>query len=378
VAAGVPLRPRAALLAAARMLLAYRATTMASHDDSDDGGAARAAPASELGEVGFRACGGRVPRVLAHGGNGEKHLTHDERYLYWTDGDDGTVTRLPKDGGIPLVLATDLPRPGPITLSDGWLYWINSRYETVDHQHVPRGSVVRMPKGGGDVEVIAREHDSPEAIAVHGDTVAWTTFGDGLATGTVKMRTIPDGRVITLATRQKQPRSIALDAECVYWANYGNKRPHYFTDGSVMRMPRDGGRKRFVIAKNESMPHGMVMDEGHIYWTTSTEFYDRDRWGAVEKRRKGGKSVIVPLVLWPRPEGRLALDATHVYWFSHFGGGLFRVPKEVVDDREPEQLMTHLGGVRLWVETFVVDDRCVYWATRDSRSAGGAIFKMAK
>jgi hypothetical protein len=305
--------------------------------------------------------------VLAHGGQGHKHLTHDDGYIYWTDDDDGTVTRLSKDGGVPLVLATAQRGANAITIAGGWLYWVN-------HRHEGRGTVVRMPAEGGDVEIIEGGQELPCSIAVFEDTVVWTTFGDGLATGTVMMKKLGGGPAVTLASKQKQPSSIAIDAREVYWTSFGNKRPSYFTDGSVARRPRDGEKKRFVIAKNQSMPHSIVMDDAWIYWTTSKMIFEPFAPGAILKRRKGEKKT-TRLVSWRQEQGILALDATHIYWLEEFGAALFRVRKE---GGEPEQIMAGNGDRTLWVQDLEVDERCVYWTARDSRNAGGAIFKMAK
>ncbi|HSN97880.1 MAG TPA: hypothetical protein VLS89_06265 [Candidatus Nanopelagicales bacterium] len=322
---------------------------------------------SEQGEIPFRPHGGRRPRALAYGGTSAKHLTHDDRYLYWTDDRDGTVTRLPKDGGVPLVLATDQPGAYAITLSRDHLYWANYRHEG-------RGSVVRMPAEGGAIELIEGGQDSPQSIAVHEDTIAWTTFGDGLATGTVAMKRLGAEKAITLATKQKQPRSILIDPDQVYWTCTGNKRPSYFTDGSIARMPRDGGRKRYLIAKDQSMPDSLVTDGEWIYWTTAAMIFEPHEPGAIFRRRKGEKRTET-LVSWYEQSGHLALDATHIYWFARHGGALYRLPK---DGGDVERLMSATGELGPWVVDFVVDDRCLYWTTWDSQKAGGAIFKMAK
>ncbi len=147
--------------------------------------------ASERGEIAFRGHGGRRPRVLAYGGNSERHLIQDDRYLYWSDAEDGTVTRLSKSGGVPVVLAIGQVYPGALTLAGGWLYWVTRRMDM--------GTVVRMPVGGGEIELIESGQNRPQSIAVSGTTVVWTNFGDGLATGTV-MRKDLGGRLITLAS----------------------------------------------------------------------------------------------------------------------------------------------------------------------------------
>jgi hypothetical protein len=354
------------------LLLTRRQDPMAGQNGNGNGGVAVALDASGRGEIAFRGLGGRRPRVLAHGGIGEKNLTHDDRYVYWTDCPDGTVTRLPKDGGVPLLLATGQHRPGAIAIAGGWLYWITRRLDYTTRRHA--GGVVRMPAGGGDIEILAGEQPSPCSIAVFDDTVAWTDVNDGLATGTVTMKKLGGGPAVTIASKQKQPKSIAIDAQQIYWTSFGNKRPGYFTDGSVARMPRDGEKKRFVIAKNQSMPHSIVVDDEWIYWTTATTTFSPYVPGAILKRRKGEKKTI-PLVSWARDGGILALDATHVYWLEEYGAALFRVRK---DGGEPTQLMTCNGDSRLHVQSLAVDERCVYWAASDSREAGGAIFKMGK
>jgi len=317
--------------------------------------------ASEAGTITFRAHGGRRIRVLVHGGRTERHLVQSEQHLYWTEHEDGTITRLPKDGGIPLVLATEQERPGPLVLAGGFLWWGN------------RDAIVRMPVEGGDVEILADGQKSPESIAVHGDTVAWTTCGDGLATGTVCAKA-PGGPVMTLATKQKQPSAIAIDAEQIWWANHGLKRPTYFKDGSIVRKPRDGEKKRFVLAKDQPLASSLVVDDEHVYWMTSTTYDSPRSPGRLWRRRKaGGKIAAIGSWTWSE-SASLALDDTHVYLLACWPPALYRVPKA---GGELEPLMS-CDDMQLYPEGLVVDDRCVYWTVRDSRRAGGAVFKMGK
>jgi hypothetical protein len=321
--------------------------------------------ASERGEIAFRGHGGRRPRVLAHGGNGEKHLIQDPRYLYWTDAEDGTVTRISKGGGVPVVLASGLEHPGAITLADGYLYWVNQRLSS--------GTVVRMPASGGEVELLAENQDGPVSIAASGNTVVWTNFADGLATGTLMRKQI-GGRLTTLASKQKQPGSVAIDAEQIYWTSFGIKRPAYFRDGAMMRIPREGGPKRFVVAREQSMARSVVLDDEWIYWCTADELEHDPALGGIKRRRKAGGAT-QDIVSWSQDTGCIALDRTRVYWLQQFGGALFRVRKE---GGEPEQIMAGNGDRMLWVEDLVVDDRCVYWTARQSAKAGGAVFTMGK
>jgi len=331
-----------------------------------NGGHAVMMGASERCEIAFRPLGGRRARVLAYGGWSKKHLTQDARYLYWSDDDDGTITRLPKDGGVPLILATEQRGARALTLAGDHLYWVLYR-------HQGAGAVVRMPVEGGEVEVLEGGQELPCALAVLGDTIAWTTFGDGLATGTVMLKRL-GAPAVTLATKQKQPGSIALDADQVYWTCAGLKHPEYFTDGSVVRHPRDGSRKRYIIAKYQSMAGSVVQDDEWIYWNTARMIYPPYAAGSILRRRKGVKRT-QRVVIWGEQSGHLALDGEHVYWFEHFGGTLYRLPRQ---GGPLEQLMAECEDRMTCVDSYVIDDRCIYWTARNSQGAGGAVFKMAK
>ncbi|MFS8064887.1 MAG: hypothetical protein ACMG6S_00820 [Byssovorax sp.] len=318
---------------------------------------------SEAGVIAARALGGRRIRVLAHGGQGSKYLAQDDRHLYWADSWDNTVTRLPKDGGIPLVLVTEQRNLRALTLADGWLHW------------TCQDKVARMPAEGGDVEVIADDPETPWDIIVHEGTVVWTTYGDHISGGCVKMKRAGEDRVITLAEQQKQPPSLAVDAQRVYWANHGVKRPTYFKDGSVACAPWSGGGRPDIIAKDQPLASSIAVDDAWIYWMTATTYDEPHVPGALWKRRKEGGEII-QLASWDWIEaGTITLDATHVYWMSPIHALLFRVRKE---GGEPEQLMAAVPGNAVSPSSLFVDERCVYWAARDSQRAGGAVFKMAK
>jgi hypothetical protein len=319
---------------------------------------------SETGQITARGLGGRRIRVLAHGGQGRKFLVQGERHLYWTDTGDQTLTRLPKDGGVPLVLVTGQAGIGAMTLAGGWFYWVN------------RSQVVRMPEQGGEVEVLADGLDSPKSIAVRGDVVVWTDYGDGLDGGAVRWLTLDDRRVVTLAERQKQPTSVSIDKEYVYWVNHGVKRPDYFKDGSVVRARLGGGSAPTVLAVEQRLASSLVMDDAAIYWVTVIDYGDSSSHGVLWKQLKTG-GPIVELASWKWNEAAyLALDETHVYWLAPMRLMLFRVRK---DGAGEEQLMTEdIVGPAAMASSLVVDERCVYWTVHDSQRAGGALFKMAK
>lgn len=321
---------------------------------------------SESGEVPFEGCGGRRVVALAHGASATHSLTQDARYVYTAEEHEGTVTRVFKDGGLPIILATGQRRPRALTHADGWLYWATG---------APGGGVVRMPAEGGDIELVVRSDDHVTAVAVRGDVVAWTTFGDGLATGTVGVTTL-GGPSVTLATKQKQPAAIVLDDAQVYWACHGLKRPSYFGDGSVVRRPREG-TKRYVIAKNHRLAGGLVADDAHLYWATGADPADpRDASGGVWRRRKDGGAVTRLTSSGSLDAGDLAVDATHVYWLRSIRPKLCRVAKA---GGEVEVLARAGDAFAGFAHGLAVDERSVYWAAYNHR-AGFAplLFKVAK
>lgn len=340
--------------------------------DDDDSPYILSPGGSDRGNIPYKALGGRRLRVLAHGGQGPKYLTQDARFLYWTDYYDSTITRLPKDGGIPLVLATKesgLGNPFQIAYADGFLYWA---------ERAEARRIRRMPAEGGAIETLSEEDDVTNALAAHGGTVVWSTLSRKTARDEVKIKP-PNQPVVTLATKQKEPKAVAIDAHQVYWTNCGLNKPRYFRDGAVYRAPIGRGKKRFVIAKEQSFANALVIDDEWLYWATATTMDEPFEYGGIWKRRKeGGEHVKIAYWHWYE-YGYMALDATHVYWMPAIRPMLFRVPKEGGDE---EQLMDLEDPeappqLNLVPRGFIVDDRAIYWAVEDTQNAGGAIFKLA-
>lgn len=341
---------------------------MTTNDDSDVP-RRREPDRAELGEMVWKGHGGRRPRVLAYGGSGEKPLALGENHVYWAEVEDGSIARLPKDGGVPLVLASDQIRPAALALHDGFLYWATGS------SHTEPGRIVRMPEDGGDIETLATGTTWPQSISVAGRDVYWTDCGDGVC-GTVMRGSIDGATPVVLATKQKQPDSIVADGPDLYWTNTGNKHPSYFMDGSVMRMRREDGKKRWIVRKDLSMPSSVVLDEEFVYWTTATMYHAPYESGAIFRRPRAG-GEIKRLASLQQHGAFLAVDATHVYCMTSHEGPMFRLPKA---GGEPERLLSSVDAA--FQSTFVcglaIDDRFLYWTATFSGMAGGAVWKLAK
>lgn len=325
---------------------------------------------SDAGEIAYRPLGGRRIRVLAHGSPGKRELLVHGEHLYWSDTDDGSLTRIHKHGGVPVVLATDQRGIGPIAISDGCVTWGR-------HYLYGNDGLYRMPLEGGEPRLIRRGR--VDALSVLGDAVAWTSIEqDGL--GSVHLTRASDGMTVPLAAWEKLPRSVVLDEHDVYWASYGQCDPSYFEDGSVARASRTMLGDRELLAHDRSMPSSLVLEgdaaTGALYWCEAQTTYGPGPWmpGRIWRRDRATGAARA-LCAWRTQDGVIAVDATHVYFLASFGGSMWRVSK---DGGEPEPLLAPARDRMLWSTDLAVDDQCVYWTSNSSERAGGAVFRMAK
>ena len=92
-------------------------------------------------------------------------------------------------------------------------------------------------------------------------------------------------------------------------------------------------------------------------------------------RRERSTGEAWPLCEWTQQDGVIAVDRTHVYFLSCFGGTMWRVPN---DGGSPEPLLAPAQDRMLWSCDIAVDDGFVYWTSHISSRAGGAAFRMPK
>ncbi len=335
---------------------------------------------AELGESVFVGRGGRTPRMLALGEYAERGLAIDEQYLYWSDDRAGEVTRLPKDGGIPMVLA-QRTFPRNLTLADGHLYW-SEREPGASRRGDggPPEQIVRMPADGGPVEVIARDIDSVNAVVVRGREVV--VLCDGVfdydrreePRGMVLFMTLGEARPQVIASKQRRPESAVFVGDELYWLNGGWKWPTYFADGALLHTKLGGPKKRWVVHKDLPMAGSLLADDTHLYWTTTPTYHQPALVGAVHRRPRGGGATEELFYIEERDGALLAQDATDLYCLIRESGTLVRVPK---DGGDFEVLMTAVARGTL-VQDLTVDDRRVYWVVSNGDDAGGAVWSIAK
>ena len=100
------------------------------------------------------------PRALATGQTNPRTVTLDDTHVYWIEGGQGAITRVPKTGGVPEVLATGQAGAGGLAIDAVNVYWTNTA----------SGSLHSVPKAGGDMVTVASGLSEPRFVAV--DSVA--------------------------------------------------------------------------------------------------------------------------------------------------------------------------------------------------------------
>ena len=120
--------------------------------------------------------------VLVENGHGPWGITVDATTVYFASWAGGFIGAVPKGGGELKKLAEDQLVPQEITLDDDYVYWTNNgtneltetgnNYENI-YNEPPNGSVMKVSKKGGKPIVLARHQFHPKGIAVDDKFVYW-------------------------------------------------------------------------------------------------------------------------------------------------------------------------------------------------------------
>jgi hypothetical protein len=143
-------------------------------------------------------------------------ITLDGTYVYWTNFVGGQVMRATRDGADATVLNPNHIKVGMtgITIHGGYIYVTNVGSTGDD------GTISRLAKDGGDFTVLAERQATPFRIVVDDAHIYWTNMGsDTSATGEVMRMPVGGGQPTVLATKQSQPIGIAADDTHIYWVN---------------------------------------------------------------------------------------------------------------------------------------------------------------
>jgi hypothetical protein len=297
------------------------------------------ASAYDGGEDGASEEAGSTVVVLASGNDAcARNIVVDATSVYWTADDgsvnEGSVMKVPIDGGTPTTLASGQSSPWGVAVDATRVYWFNRG-----------GSVMKVPLEGGSPVILASEQViSTGSLALDAARLYWGGNG-GIAAMPL------EGGTPELILSAGSPTIFGVDSTSVYFAsaNSGSiwtdanvsgilKAPldggaavslapgtslagtlqgtslYYLVGQDVMTVPIVGGAPVTLASSNEP-PLGIAADSTRVYWTANLQsFADGglvDEGKVMSVPSAGGTTTTLADAL-PQPIA-IAVDATSVY-----------------------------------------------------------------
>jgi sugar lactone lactonase YvrE len=245
---------------------------------------------------------GGTPVVLATG-QAANRIAIDATDVYWTDATKKMVMKVPKAGGNAVTLATLSGAPLGIGVDANNVY--------VCDQSV-NGHIQSIPKGGGTSTAIAAV-PWPEELVIHSGYVYVTEVTNN---GELVRVPVGGGATETLDTNLSNGDGITADSTSVYFTLLGNGQK-----GQVLSLSLGGGTHT-VLASAQSGPRGIAVDATDVYFTNASA-------GTVNRLKIDGSDNGVPVVLdsaGVEPLG-LELDQQAIYWADDKAHVLMKLAK---------------------------------------------------
>jgi hypothetical protein len=260
---------------------------------------------------------GTGPRTLVDDGLKPRGIAVDDSFIYWSDGVDGALHRIPKtaDGSgqdqvlVPGQAMTESGE-GFVLLDGGRAYW----------SHGQAGSIRSATLGGADVTEHVSGQPGPTQCAILDGTLYFTVTEPELrrvplAGGMVEVLANPDNR---LPNTHVTFGIVVLDGGLVYReSDYGAG-----LNGRVMRfMP---GRDIFSVLVDSAGARDIAADATHLFWASEDV-------GTLSRARRDGSEAI-PLAVGQEDPTGVAVDAEALYWTNRSigvpgGGAVLKVAK---------------------------------------------------
>ena len=183
--------------------------------------------------------------VIAANQPGPLAVATDGSYIYWTlqgtapGFTDGSVMRIPWNGGAIENFAGNQTQPWAIILTSSAAFWTTS------------SAVMTKPLGGGTAQLFSSAQAN--ALATNNSAIYW---GDWSLSAILEDSST-GGTPSTLASNQLRPTSLVVDQGMVYWANDAS-------NGSVVGVSTSGGSTT-TYASNLFHPWGLTLDNDNLY-----------------------------------------------------------------------------------------------------------------
>lgn len=184
----------------------------------------------------------------------------DDTTVYFLVADNdttGSIYSVPRAGGIPRQLATNLPAPIDLKIDATSIYWLNLG-TIVGEDVAADGSVERMLKDGTGRQKIVGGLSAPSNIDLDATDVY---YGEtGFSTGNVAIglsRVSKSGGTPAKLIDDTAVFAVALAGSDVFYSGAG------LTDLSVSRIPKAGGTRQTLIP--DELGLNLVVHDGRLY-----------------------------------------------------------------------------------------------------------------
>lgn len=172
-------------------------------------------------------------------------------YVFYTEGPNGKLKRVPKAGGASDVVATGLVGPTSIAVDEPSA-WVVESGES--------GALVAIALGTGTTTVIASNLREPHDVAVNDDAVFWIESGtfDPQSQKTT-------GAGVMTQKRGGGPTSVLAPTEGANHLHVTGSWVYFTAGTSVLRVPAAGGALE-ILASGVADPSGVVTQGGWVAW----------------------------------------------------------------------------------------------------------------
>lgn len=298
--------------------------------------------------------------VLAKGLAGSAALAVDKRNAYWIDEAGGTLERVPKQGGVTMLLfsgsGTAFAAGASVAVDDTDVYWTSAMQVGTAKTNLLR----RQDKNGGQPTTVAQSAAAPFSCVVLDSEYMYWVQGNAVFRASKK-----GGAPGAVGGGLTGANCVAVDEKSAYVSLAGTDAKQH-ADGAIAAVPKKGGPAKTLV-KDVHAPADVQVDGTSVYWI------DGDK---VMKAPKDGGAA-TQLAQAAGPIGDIVLDDASVYLTvpgTSGDGSIVRVAKA---GGSP----TTLASGQPAPAGIAVDDRAVYWTCNGTDAAqhhDGSVSKVEK
>jgi hypothetical protein len=294
---------------------------------------------------------GTAVTVLVKGLHAPSALMLDRQSVYWVDAIDGDLSRIPKRGGVTMVVyagtGAAFTAHSSAAVDDTDVYLASQIDRT--------STLIRQDKNGGKPTVLASSGFAPiEGVALDDKDVYWA-LGGGILRASKS-----GGAPRALAGGFQGTSGVAVDGAHVYWSVRGTEAAG-FADGAIVESAKGGGNAR-VLVHGAAGAENVVLDASTVYWRSGSKVFKASK----------AKGDAVQLAEASGPVGDIAVDDVYAYFLTP--DAVARVPKE----GGRSETYADAPGTPT---SIAVDGTSVYFTTRGTESGkwrDGTLAKMEK